>query len=245
MYFQRHYFFCVFVPNDFDVMFEHVKRKYILKREKYGDLFKTYRTKDVENCVIGGVIFILLSLILFITAFFFPSHLPLYKWMHFLSIVFLLMGVTFFLTSLLLVLYKGDSDFNRVFFVNSYVLNEYILIELVFLVGYIFIAFFVSFFFILFDFFPFYLLMLPVLLFAFCGLFYLFSNFYFRVVAFAEIYVEDSNNAIQSNSLIGFIKKKPMLAILLMLIPYANLVALFILLSGRPKEEGIVINKVG
>jgi hypothetical protein len=225
-------------------MFEHVKRKYRLKREKYGDLFKTDRTKDVENCLIGGVIFISLSLILFISAFFVPTHFPLYKWMNFLSIVFLLMGLTFFLTSLFLVLYKGNSDFNRIFFKNSYVLNEYILIELVFLIGHIFIAFFISFFFVLFDSFPFYLLILPVLLFVFCGLFYLFSNFYFRVVAFAEIYNENNFGTMQSNDLKGFMKRKPMLAILLMLIPFANLFTLIILI-GRPKEEGIVINKVG
>ncbi len=244
MLFQRYYFYCVSIPSDFEIMFENVKRKYIQNREKYGDLFKTNRTNIVAAAFIGSLIFLSLSVLLFFPAIFLPSHYSSTKWCVFLSVLFLLMGLTFFLTALIKVLYRGYSVFNRSFFVFSYILCELIIIELGFIIGYIFFVFFIPFYFPLY----FGLIFIPItqlmLILVFFILFYLFSNLTYKAVVVKDLYVEYDNRTLRDSSLKTLFNQNPFLIIIILLTPYVGLLILGYRLLSRSKEEVTVINKV-
>lgn len=75
-------------------------------------------------------------------------------------------------------------------------------------------------------------------------LFYLLIYLSYRAVVYTDVFVEFDNRTKKENSFKTLLNHNPLQLILLMLIPFANVLFLAILLSAHSKEEGIVINKV-
>ncbi|MHA1419785.1 MAG: hypothetical protein ACTSU7_10440 [Candidatus Heimdallarchaeaceae archaeon] len=233
MNFHRYYFYCVLIPSDFDIVYEHVNRKYKLNREKFGDFFKKDTSKIIPSCFIGGLISIFLSVIFLITSLLLPPQYPLTKWMSILFVVALLMGVTFVLTGLVMILYGGNGIFNRAFSLISFVLCEFILVEIGFTIVLLYV-------------YPLFLFE-SIVGYVFASLillFYLLIYLSYQAVVYTDVFVEFDNRTKKENRLKTLLNQNPVQLIVLMLIPFANVLLLANLLSTSSKEEGIVINKV-